>query len=248
MNDIQQDKDTRQIELSGAGVSAYRRPILISETKLGTVGTFNLSTTLGADKRGTHMSRLTQILESFTEWDLDMQTLAAQDACKVLNAQTATLISAFDFFYEACAPISKLSSLLPATVTVRTTNSGEHTLSLSILATTLCPCSQAISENGAHNQRARLTVQGQLQGGILPIIKMLEQQASAPLYGVLKRSDEKFVTEQAWENGKLVEDVVRDIVIGARSLAGFNLEYALVENEESIHAHDAWASYGQRII
>ena len=174
------------------------------------------------------------------------------EALDRLHAEAAEVRLAFTYFVEKSAPVSRRTSLLDvdASFTGRKRRGMpmEFELGLSMPFTSLCPCSKEISSYGAHNQRSRARVRLRFHAGVSCIYiedlaKLLEQQGSAPIYPLLKRADEKYVTEEAYEHPKFVEDILRDTVLALRELPGLAYFSLACENEESIHSHNAFAAH-----
>lgn len=249
MPDVQSSVDTRQIPIQRVGVRGVRYPLTL-RTPQGlqpTVGTFHLDVHLPADQKGTHMSRFVALLEDERE-PLDpvsMRGLLAK-MLERLEADAGRIEVSFPYFINKVAPVSGVSSLMDYEVTlIGETRHGVTKIWLKALVpvTSLCPCSKKISQYGAHNQRSHITLTVELAED-LPIeslVRMAEEEASCELWGLLKRPDEKFVTERAYENPKFVEDLVRDIAMRLNAddrIVAYALE---AENFESIHNHSAYA-------
>ncbi|HTR05789.1 MAG TPA: GTP cyclohydrolase FolE2 [Paraburkholderia sp.] len=249
MPDVQSSVDTRQIAIQRVGVKAVRHPLTV-KTGAGvqpSVGMWNLDVHLPADQKGTHMSRFVALLEE-NKAPLEPATFRAMLASMLakLESQAGRIEVTFPYFVKKVAPVSGVESLLDYEVTLAgVVRNGETRLFLKVLVpvTSLCPCSKKISQYGAHNQRSHVTMDVEFDGD-LPVedlIRIAEEEASCELWGLLKRPDEKFVTERAYENPKFVEDLVRDVAVrlnaDARVIA-YTLE---AENFESIHNHSAYA-------
>jgi GTP cyclohydrolase IB len=250
MPDVQSSVDVRQIPIQRVGVKAVRHPMTV-KTGNGdvqpTVGTWNLDVHLSADQKGTHMSRFVALLEE-NRTPIEPATfrvLLAEMLLK-LESQAGRIEVSFPYFVKKVAPVSGVASLLDYEVTLTgDTRDGATRLFLKVLVpvTSLCPCSKKISEYGAHNQRSHVTINAELAGD-LPVedlIRIAEEEASCELWGLLKRPDEKYVTERAYENPKFVEDLVRDVAVRLNAdprIAAYVLE---AENFESIHNHSAYA-------
>jgi GTP cyclohydrolase IB len=250
MPDVQSSVDVRQIPIQRVGVKAVRHPMTV-KTGNGevqpTVGTWNLDVHLSADQKGTHMSRFVALLEE-NKAPLEPATFRAllADMLAKLESQAGRIEVSFPYFVKKVAPVSGVASLLDYEVTLTgDTRDGVTRLFLKVLVpvTSLCPCSKKISEYGAHNQRSHVTINAELAGD-LPVedlIRIAEEEASCELWGLLKRPDEKYVTERAYENPKFVEDLVRDVAVRLNAdprIAAYVLE---AENFESIHNHSAYA-------
>lgn len=247
--DVQSSKDLRNLPINRVGIKDLRFPIQIAaaDGTQSTVARLTMTVRLPADQKGTHMSRFVALMEG-QQRALDygeMQNLT-QQMLELLGADAGAISASFPFFRRKSAPVSGIQSLLDYDVTL----GGEvengvyrHTLKVLVPVTSLCPCSKEISQYGAHNQRSHVTVSlvCREQVSIEDIIDIVEEQASCQLYGLLKRPDEKYVTERAYENPKFVEDMVRDVAVALRGderIASFVVES---ENFESIHNHSAYA-------
>ena len=249
MPDVQSTPDTRQIAIQRVGVKGVRYPLSV-RTASGmqpSVGVWSLDVHLPADQKGTHMSRFVALLEENSE-PLDqaaLRTLLAAMLTK-LEAHSGRIEVSLPYFVMKTAPVSGVQSLLDYEATfIAEMRDGEMRLSMKVLVpvTSLCPCSKKISEYGAHNQRSHVTITAELAGEIMveDLIRIAEEEASCELWGLLKRPDEKFVTERAYENPKFVEDLVRDIATRLNAderIVAYVLE---AENFESIHNHSAYA-------
>ncbi|HMW28252.1 MAG TPA: GTP cyclohydrolase FolE2 [Plasticicumulans sp.] len=248
--DIQSTPDTRRLPIDKVGVKDLRHPVRVRDRSDGeqhTVATFNMYVRLPHDFKGTHMSRFVEVLNrpgreigvaSFHEMLTEMNAR--------LDAGTGHIEMSFPYFVMKTAPVSGVQSLLDYQVTLIGELAGEQAttwLRVVVPVTSLCPCSKEISRYGAHNQRSHVTVSARLSGfvWIEELIDIVEQEASCELYGLLKRPDEKYVTERAYENPKFVEDMVRDVAARLNDddrIAAYVIES---ENFESIHNHSAYA-------
>ena len=250
MPDVQSTPDTRQLPIQRVGVKGVRHPLTV-RTQAGdvqpTVGTWNLDVHLRAEQKGTHMSRFVALLEE-NKAPLDAATFRAMLAAMLekLEAEAGRIAVSFPYFVNKTAPVSGVQSLLDYEVTLTgDTRNGVTRLFLKVLVpvTSLCPCSKKISQYGAHNQRSHVTIDAELNGDVAveELVRIAEEEASCELWGLLKRPDEKFVTERAYENPKFVEDLVRDVAQRLNAderIVGYVLE---AENFESIHNHSAYA-------
>jgi GTP cyclohydrolase IB len=249
MPDVQSSVDTRQIVIQRVGVKGVRYPLTLKTPAgdIGTVGTFNLDVRLPADQKGTHMSRFVALLED-NRAPLDLAGFRAllDDMLVRLEADAGRIEVKFPYFISKTAPVSGVQSLLDYEVTLAGEKRDGQTrvfLTALVPVTSLCPCSKKISQYGAHNQRSHITMQVELAGDldVETLVRMAEEEASCELWGLLKRPDEKFVTERAYENPKFVEDLVRDIAMRLNAdarIVAYTLE---AENFESIHNHSAYA-------
>ncbi len=248
--DVQNDADSRKLAIDQVGVKAIRHPVKIMERAGGvqhTIATFNMYVGLPHQFKGTHMSRFVEIL-SAQERELTVDSFKAmlKEMVERLEAQEGRIEMNFPYFIEKKAPVSGVKSLMDYEVSfVGEIKKGKECFAMKVLVpvTSLCPCSKKISEYGAHNQRSHVTVTAKTSGfvWIEEIVDLVERQASSELYGLLKRPDEKFVTERAYDNPKFVEDMVRDVaaILNAdERIASYVVES---ENFESIHNHSAYA-------
>jgi GTP cyclohydrolase I len=250
MPDVQSTPDTRQIPIQRVGVKGVRHPLTV-RTQSGevqpTVGTWNLDVHLPADQKGTHMSRFVALLEE-NKAPLEPATFRTMLAAMLekLEAEAGRIEVSFPYFVNKTAPVSGVHSLLDYEVTLTgDTRNGATRLFLKVLVpvTSLCPCSKKISRYGAHNQRSHVTISAELTDDVAveELVRIAEEEASCELWGLLKRPDEKFVTERAYENPKFVEDLVRDVAQRLNAderIVAYVLE---AENFESIHNHSAYA-------
>lgn len=248
--DIQSQPDLRNIPIESVGIKDVRYPVTIrvGDRVEPTIATFSMFVSLAAGVKGTHMSRFVELLEAQVE-ALDQRGFKrlASNMLKRLDATSGTIEMRFPYFVRKSAPVSGVRSMLDHEVTWRATinEKGMSGFSMQVVvpATSLCPCSKEISDYGAHNQRSHIKIQVELNAefAIDELISIAERNASCEVYGLLKRADEKFVTERAYENPKFVEDFVRDIALSLNQeprVAGYIVE---VENFESIHNHSAFA-------
>ncbi len=251
--DVQNTLDTRHIAIQRVGVKGVRHPLQI-QTKNGiqsSVGTWNMTVHLPEQKKGTHMSRFMALLEEFTSSDskplnIDIFGKLISNMLELLDAESGRIELSFPFFITKTAPVSGVKSLMDYEVgLIGEMKNGQIEISQKVLVpvTSLCPCSKEISAYGAHNQRSHITVNAIIKDD-LPVeelIAKIEAQASCELFGLLKRPDEKYVTEYAYDNPKFVEDLVRDVA-GMLNADSRVLAYSLeAENFESIHNHSAYA-------
>ncbi|MEZ0326468.1 MAG: GTP cyclohydrolase FolE2 [Fimbriimonas sp.] len=249
--DIQSTPDIRNIAIDKVGVRKVKYPIHVRVKDNGlmhTVGTFSLTVDLPHDYKGTHMSRFLEVLGEHNK-DISAETIPVilQRLRERLKAETSHLEVTFIYFREKAAPVTQKVGMMGYECGFSATGgtSTDFELYLNVPVTTLCPCSKEISAYGAHNQRGYVMVRIKPRGEEIlwleDVIDMIEGAASAPLYPVLKRPDEKFVTEQAYDNPRFVEDMVREVAIAFDNeprIASYEIE---VENHESIHDHNAYA-------
>ncbi|MEM1184861.1 MAG: GTP cyclohydrolase FolE2 [Planctomycetota bacterium] len=251
MPDVQASPDSRQVPIDRVGVKEVVYPLRL-RTKAGgeqtTVARINMYVALPHHQKGTHMSRFLEVLnehscEPITPERVPSLTQAIRER---LNAETAHFEAEFTYFIEKKAPVTGQPGLMDYAVTVSceaTKGKEDFILSVAAPATSLCPCSKEISEYGAHNQRCRIEAKVRADGlvWIEDLVELLEDAASHPVYAVLKRPDEKFVTEKAFDNPKFVEDIVRDLARGLEDDGRIKWFEINSENFESIHSHNAYA-------
>ena len=242
--------DGRQLPIDRVGIRGLKYPITVLDKDhktQHTVAELGLFVGLPAQFKGTHMSRFIEVLNTvrgeLTIRNLPMVLSQIQER---LNSEDAFLEASFPYFIEKEAPVSKAKSLMEYSCYFSASARGARTLfklGVRVPVKSLCPCSKAISERGAHNQRSIVDVQVASSGfvWIEDVVHAVESCASSPVYALLKRSDEKFVTEEAYDNPKFVEDLVRDVVISIRSLDSVTYVKVSAENFESIHNHEAYA-------
>jgi GTP cyclohydrolase IB len=249
VEDVQARADTRQLPINRVGIKDIRHPVRVKDRSAGeqhTIATFNMYVGLPHNFKGTHMSRFVEILHAEREISVESFRAMLSGMTTRLEADTGHIEMSFPFFVMKKAPVSGVESLLD----YRASLIGEHRhgqtkmwLRVNVPVTSLCPCSKRISDYGAHNQRSHLTITAQLRTHmwIEELIEIAESEASCELYGILKRPDEKYVTERAYDNPKFVEDMVRDVA--ARLNADERVAAYVVESEnfESIHNHSAYA-------
>ena len=248
--DVQGSADTRRIAIDKVGIKDIRHPVRVrdrSEGEQHTVATFSMYVFLPHNFKGTHMSRFVQILNNH-EREITVGSFREMltEMAERLESEEGHIEMAFPFFINKKAPVSGVESLMDYQVTLVGEIKGGVPLSfvrVVVPATSLCPCSKEISEYGAHNQRSHVTVTVQADDFIWieDLIDLVEQEASCEVYGLLKRTDEKYVTERAYNNPKFVEDLVRDVA-GRLNADDRILAYTVeAENFESIHNHSAYA-------
>jgi GTP cyclohydrolase IB len=247
--DVQGSIDTRRLAIQRVGVKGVRYPLTVRtvDGAQPSVGSWNMYVHLPEHQKGTHMSRFIALLDAnHAPLDLAVFSSLMRNMVEVLEAQSGRIEVSFPYFINKTAPISGVQSLMDYEVGfIGEIRHGvlEVTLKVLVPVTSLCPCSKKISAYGAHNQRSHITVSA-LLGSELPVdalIAGIEAQASCELYGLLKRPDEKYVTERAYDNPKFVEDLVRDVA-GMLNAEERILAYTLeAENFESIHNHSAYA-------
>jgi len=258
LKDVQNLKDTRGVDIQKVGIKNVELPLIIerkNESNQVVYAIAKMNVSLPRHYKGTHMSRFIEVLSEWKNKNLlgvDFKGCLAT-IIKKLDAKSAELEFKFKYFIDKKAPVSKLSSPMSYSCSFDGTmaNIGapdeeyKFTLGVEVPVTTLCPCSKEISANGAHNQRAIISVKISYEElnhvWIEDLIEMVEKCGSSPVYPLLKRADEKYVTEHAYDNPKFVEDVLRDVVVQLRQnekIKSFEVE---CEAFESIHNHSAWA-------
>ena len=250
MVDVQGLADTRRIAINRVGIKSIRHPVKVLDRSGGiqhTIAVFSMYVGLPHNFKGTHMSRFVEILNSH-EREISVENFPAmlREMVRKLEAETGHIEMNFPYFINKSAPISGVQSLIDYDVTlIGEICHGEiaSTIKVVVPVTSLCPCSKKISERGAHNQRSHVTVTAKIleHVWIEEIVQLVEAQASCELFGLLKRPDEKYVTERAYDNPKFVEDMVRDVAAklnGEDRIGSYVVES---ENFESIHNHSAYA-------
>ena len=258
MADVQAYRDTRQLAITRVGIKRIKSPVIVADksAQQHTVADCSLAVFLPEDRKGTHMSRFTQLLNDYRESVYSIATIGNiyKDMLERLDSNAGSLEISFPYFIEKLAPVTKQAGMLDYQVSLSATTAanGDTTTSvkLDVPVTTLCPCSKEISKYGAHSQRSVISIDAVVNSTDKTfwedLITSAEEQASAQLYSQLKRADEKFVTERAYENPRFVEDLIREVAAELNkntNLLAYRLE---VENFESIHNHSAWAQIDHR--
>lgn len=247
--DTQSARDERHIAIQRVGVKDVRYPLqlAVAGAVQSTAALWTLDVALPAEQKGTHMSRFVAWLDALdTPLDLSSLRVRHADMLERLHAHEGRIEAAFDFFLRKRAPVSGLSSLLDYKGRwIAETRAGATTLwmEVGVPVKSLCPCSKEISDYGAHNQRSLVTVRVEPLAPIEwhELVRFAEDSASSEIWPMLKRSDEKWVTERAYENPKFVEDLVRDVALRLNADARVGRYAVDVENFESIHNHSAYA-------
>jgi GTP cyclohydrolase I len=250
IEDVQSSADTRHIPINKVGIKDIRHPIRIKDRAAGeqhTIASFNMYVDLPHNFKGTHMSRFVEILNNY-EREITVESFKEMltDMTERLESASGHIQMRFPYFINKKAPVSGVQSLMDYDVTFTgERKDGENCLKIKIVVpvTSLCPCSKKISAYGAHNQRSHVTVECKVKGFIWleEIIAIVEKEASCELYGLLKRPDEKYVTERAYDNPKFVEDMVRDVAVKFNADERIRSYTVESENFESIHNHSAYA-------
>ena len=248
--DIQAQVDSRDLRIDAVGVNRVRYPMTIRADKklLPTIATLSMTVGLPAVTKGTHMSRFIELLEARTE-ALDQEGFKTilLDMLERMDARSGSIEMRFPYFVRKAAPVSGVQSQLDYEVCWRGSVAADGRYSfwmhVTVPATSLCPCSKEISDYGAHNQRSHIGIEAELAGemAIEELIAIAERSASCEVYGLLKRQDEKYVTERAYDNPKFVEDIVRDVALALNQEPRVGAYVVEAENFESIHNHSAFA-------
>lgn len=252
--DVQSYVDNRHVAIDRVGIRRIRHPIAVVDktgVKQHTIAEFSMSVYLPEDRKGTHMSRFAQLLN---EHDHDAHSIENfvelfREMNRKLDSTEGTIEMSFPYFINKTAPVSKKTGMMDYQITLRADikrgSTADTHVRVVVPVTTLCPCSKEISKYGAHNQRSEVTIDTCVAVGQNifweDLIILAEQEASCELYSQLKRTDEKFVTERAYDNPKFVEDLIRDIARRLDAIDGLRSYVLEVENFESIHNHSAYA-------
>ena len=248
--DVQGSPDVRRLDIDKVGIKDIRHPVVIRDRNgrpQHTVGSFSMYVHLPHDRRGTHMSRFVEILNSHEE-PLSVATIKSllDRISATLESDAVYLEVKFPYFVTKKAPVSGVASLLDYDVSLTGTLQGRDSainIKVVVPVTSLCPCSKQISDYGAHNQRSHVTLSARIAEPLWidELIDLVEEQASCEIYGLIKRPDEKFITERAYDNPKFVEDLVRDIAARLNADPRVHAYTLESENFESIHNHSAYA-------
>ena len=248
--DVQNMADTRHLVIHKVGIKSIRHPVHVKDKSMGvqhTIATFNMYVRLPHNFKGTHMSRFVEILNHHgREISVESFESILREMVDKLESESGYIEMSFPYFVNKTAPVSGVQSLLDYDVTfIGEINNGEYHFTMKVLVpvTSLCPCSKKISERGAHNQRSHVTITARTKSSVWieEVIRYAEEHASCELYGLLKRPDEKFVTERAYDNPKFVEDIVRDVAGELNRDERIEAYVVESENFESIHNHSAYA-------
>jgi len=249
VEDVQGRADTRRIPINRVGIKDISHPVKVKDRSEGqqhTIATFNMYVNLPHNFKGTHMSRFVEILHGEREISVESFRAMLAKMTTRLEADAGHIEMSFPFFVMKKAPVSGVQSMMDYRATLIGEQKHGHAetwIRVVVPVTSLCPCSKKISEYGAHNQRSHVTIKAKLRKHIWieELIGVAESEASCELYGILKRPDEKYVTERAYDNPKFVEDLVRDVAKRLNDderVAAYVVE---AENFESIHNHSAYA-------
>ena len=250
MKDVQKEKDLRRVQIDRVGVRNVNYPIVVMDQQSrtqSTLATVSMSVLLPHEYRGTHMSRFIEALEEY-RGRVSPVTLEAitRHLCGKLDAPEATVRFDFPYFIRRRAPVSGIESFMRYEASLEGISGGDGfdmITGVGVPVQTLCPCSREISRHGAHNQRAFVSLRVRCTGLVWfeELIRMVESAASSPLYTLLKREDEKYVTEHAYETPRFVEDVVRDMALALDEESRIVWYSVSIVSSESIHNHDAFA-------
>lgn len=249
LTDVQGSSDARQVPIDKVGVKDITYPIKLKTRDGGeqhTVANVNMYVSLPHHQKGTHMSRFLEVLNEHAQ-EIDPSDIMSicHDIKERLNAEDAHLELSFTYFINKKAPVTESAGLMDYEVTFECTSNcaDDFIMGIKAPATSLCPCSKTISEYGAHNQRCVIESRVRFKGmlWIEDLVEIIEQAASAQVYSVLKRPDEKFVTEYAYDHPKFVEDIVRDLALAMEDEERITWYAINSENFESIHNHNAYA-------
>ena len=249
VEDVQARADTRQLPINRVGIKDISHPVKVRDRAAGeqhTIATFNMYVSLPHNFKGTHMSRFVEALHAEREISVESFRTMLEAMTARLEAETGHIEMSFPFFVMKKAPVTGVESLMDYRASLigeRRHGRTELWVRAAVPVTSLCPCSKRIADYGAHNQRSHVTIAARLRSHmwIEELIEIAESEASCELYGILKRPDEKYVTERAYDNPKFVEDMVRDVA--ARLNRDDRVAAYVVESEnfESIHNHSAYA-------
>jgi GTP cyclohydrolase I len=259
MPDVQSAPDHRELAIDQVGIRGLRYPLPIADRDgvQTTIAECSVFVALPADRKGTHMSRLVALLEERAT--PGAEAIGVHSLRSLLDALVARLDApggrielAFPFFLRKVAPVSGIASLLDYEARLVGELSGdryEQTIAVAAPVTSLCPSSKEISEYGAHNQRSVITIRARTREPVFlaDVVRVAESEASSELFGILKRADEKYVTEQAYDNPRFVEDLVRGVAARLEADARFDGFVVEAENFESIHNHSAYARIARRL-
>jgi len=249
MEDVQGSADARRIAIDRVGIKGICYPIKIRDGvgEQHTVATLSMNVNLAHDAKGTHMSRFIEILEDDAgTLSIDSFARMLEETAECLGATTARIEMTFPYFIKKSAPVSGVQSLMNYTASLfgeRRDGKTDIWLKAAVPVTSLCPCSKKISDHGAHSQRSHITIAAKTSASLWfeDLIRIAEGAASCEVFGILKRADEKYVTERAYDNPKFVEDLVRDVAVELNQDDRVRSYVIESENFESIHNHSAYA-------
>jgi GTP cyclohydrolase I len=249
VEDVQARADTRRLPINRVGIKDISHPVRVRDRAAGeqhTIATFNMYVSLPHNFKGTHLSRFVEILHAEREISVQSFRGMLRTMTTRLEADAGHIEMSFPFFVMKRAPVSGVQSLMDYRAGLVGEHRHGHTemwVRVSVPVTSLCPCSKEIADYGAHNQRSHVTIAAKLRTHmwIEELIEIAESEASCELYGILKRPDEKYVTERAYDNPKFVEDIVRDVAARLNDDPRVAAYFVEAENFESIHNHSAYA-------
>jgi len=250
MDDVQGRADSRQIPINKVGIKDIFHPVRVKDRSTGeqhTVANFNMYVALPHNFKGAHMSRFVEVLHQH-EREISVESFRQMlaDMTRRLDATSGHIEMSFPYFVMKAAPVSGVASLMNYEASlIGEIHDGREEMWMQVVVpvTSLCPCSKRISERGAHNQRSHITIKAKVSDHLWleELIDIAEQEASSELFGILKRPDEKHVTERAYDNPKFVEDIVRDVAVRLNTEPRVRAYVVEAENFESIHNHSAYA-------
>lgn len=248
MIDVQKQKDTREVPLKKVGIKDLKWPIKVMDKEQGfqhTVGRLTLSVDLPSEQRGTHMSRFVEIANSMDSLNPKYLEELLRKMKQRLGGMVAHCKIEFDYFVRKTSPVTGISAPYDVSCAFEAElgDEFEFLMRVDVPVTTLCPCSKEISEAGAHNQRAIVSMVVAMNKlvWIEDLVKVAEESGSCPIYSLLKREDEKYVTEKAYHNPRFVEDAVREVALRLENMESIDWYSVNVESIESIHNHNAFA-------
>jgi GTP cyclohydrolase I len=252
--DVQSGSDERNLAIDQVGIRGLRYPLMFADldgVAQPTIAVANVYVALASDRKGTHMSRLVMLLEERAAPEAIPLSVAGlpgllRDLVTRLDAPGGRIELEFPFFVRKTAPVTGVASLLDYEVRLVGELAGDrftHTVAVAVPVTSLCPCSKEIADYGAHNQRSTVTIAVRADAPVYlqELLRIAEDEASSELYGILKRADEKYVTERAYDNPRFVEDLVRGVAGRLAADPRFAAYRVEAENFESIHNHSAYA-------
>ena len=250
IEDVQGRADSRQLPINKVGIKDVYHPVRVKDRSSGeqhTIANFNMYVALPHNFKGTHMSRFVEVLHR-NEREISVESFRdiLVEMTEKLDAESGHIEMDFPYFVMKKAPASGVESLMDYKASlIGELHDGKPELWLKVVvaATSLCPCSKSISNYGAHNQRSHITIKARVAGHMWleELIDIAESEASCEVYGILKRADEKYVTERAYDNPKFVEDIVRDVAVRLNNEERVRAYVVEAENFESIHNHSAYA-------
>lgn len=252
LQDVQNRADKRGVSINNVGISDIRYPIQVQMEDgewQNTIGSFRISVKLPAEKKGTHMSRMVEVLNTYRRYGMEEAKEIMDFVSNRLNATEAHIEITFPFFVEKAAPETGKTSLMEYIGSYHLSYENGKTdfkTGVTVNVTSLCPCSKEISDYGAHNQRSEVQItvhpSSNQRISLLTLVRIAEESASAPLYPLLKREDERHVTMLAFDNPVFVEDLSRNVALKLHDMSDvLDKAFIKVINFESIHKHNAFA-------